>query len=855
VSPQTIAHYRIAVKLGEGGMGEVWRATDTKLNRDVAIKILPETFALDADRMARFTREAQVLASLNHPNIAAIYGVEERALVLELVEGPTLAELIAAGPIPLEDALPIARQIAEALEYAHERGIIHRDLKPANVKVTPEGNVKVLDFGLAKALSADTGAGDPASSPTLTMRATQVGVIMGTAAYMSPEQARGQAVDRRADIWAFGVVLCEMLTGRPLFAGPTISDTLAAVLKTEPNVSAVPAQARPVVERCLRKGVRQRWQAIGDVRIALEEGLPTAEPKRRESWLHWGVTAVLFLLLVVLAIVHFRETPPEAPLTRTYVPPPDRTTFSFSGGLSDVGPVALSPDGRLMAFSAKSANTRSQLWIRRLDALTAQPLAGTEEAIHPFWSPDSRFIGFFAGGKLKKIDAAGGPPVTLCEALSGRGGTWNEAGVIVFSASGIGLGLQRVPASGGVPAPLIVDVVGRWPRFLPDGRHFLYSAGTAVRLGSLDSKATKLLVETLSDAVYTQGHILYLRDDILMAQPFDLKRLALSGEPVPIAENVRSVGALRRGIFTVSQNGMLAYQSGGGQGRFSLTWFDRAGKRLGTLGEAGDMVGVSFSPDRHSVATGVIDPVSRTFDVWLYDAATERRTRFTFDGLRLPPSEIWSPDGTSIVFDANRNGKYGLYRKAANLSGGEDLLYADDVRLSPTSWSPDGKAILYLRAGVGTFALPLTGERKPFPVVSIAVLNSSARFSPDGRWIAYVSPESQRAEIYAMPFSGAGGKVQISISGGTQPRWRGDGREIFYVAPDSRLIAAEIKANGPSLEVGSVQPLFGGMPTELATNAYDVTLDGQRFLVAMPSESATPEPLTLVQNWTVALKK
>ena len=857
MSPQqTIAHYRITAKLGEGGMGEVWRATDTKLGRDVAIKVLPETFAQDADRMARFTREAQVLASLNHPNIAAIYGVEERALVMELAEGPTLAERIAQGAIPLDEALPIAKQIAEALEYAHERGVVHRDLKPANIKITPEGRVKVLDFGLAKAISAEPQAEACATvSPTLTMRATATGVIMGTAAYMSPEQARGHNVDKRADIWAFGVVLYEMVTGSQLFAEATISDTLASVLKEEPDWDRAPAKLRRLLRGCLEKDPKQRLRDIGDAWRLLEGETMLTAPSR--SRLGWMIAAcVLVIALFAVGFLHFRETPPEAAVIRTYIPPPAGTGFNFAGALSAVGPVALSPDGRRMTFSARAADGKNQLWLRSLDALTAQPLAGTEDAIHPFWSPDSRYIAFFAGGKLKKIDASGGPPVTLCDAPVGRGGTWNQAGVIVFTPQFSSLGLHRVSASGGVPAAMSLDATGRWPWFLPDGRHFLFSSGGTVRLGSLDSKESKVLVETVSDAVYSQGYIIYLREDTLMAQPFDLKRLALSGEAVPIAENVRSVGSQRRGVFAVSQNGLLVYQSSTGQGRSALlTWFDRNGKRLGTVGEPGDLVGVELSPDRKNVATSVLDPVSRTFDLWLYGVPKAVRTRFTFNASRNYPHAIWSPDGASMVFDSNRDGKFGLYRKASNLSGSEELLYTDEVLVVPTGWSPMRDLILYNRGGQRIYALPLSGERKPFQILPDAVAPVAAQFSPDGRWIVYGSGESQRTEIYIAPFPGPGGKVQVSTTGGLQPRWRSDGKEISYVAPDGRLMAVEVKVNGSSVEAGRAQPLFSGVPALVLGTSYDASPDGQRFLVAVQPEAAAPEPLTLVQNWTAGLKK
>ena len=508
MTPSAIAHYRITAKLGEGGMGEVWRATDTKLGREVAIKILPDSFAQDPDRLARFTREAQVLASLNHPNIAAIYGVEDQALVMELVEGPTLAERIAQGPIPHVEALPIARQIAEALEYAHERGVVHRDLKPANIKVTPEGRVKVLDFGLAKALTSESpGAGpaaSPMSSPTVTIRAgaSVMGTILGTAAYMSPEQARGQAVDKRSDIWSFGVVLFEMLTGQQMFKGETVSDTLAAVLKTDPDWAKLPADTpapiRAVLRRCLERDRKKRLRDIGDA--FLEVATYSDEPPGpRQGWSYWWPVGVALLslatlVLAVLLVAHFREQ--LQPTFQVSLLPPEKA--AFAPVLSQNGGMAISPDGRTLAFVATQEG-RTLLWVRKLDSLIARPLAGTEHAYQPFWSPDNRFLGFFAGNQLKKIEVAGGLAQVICEATIGRGGTWNREGVIVFS--GIDRTLYRVPAAGGTsPAKLTAldptrqENAHYWPEFLPDGKHFLYLARSggqgksAILVGSVDGK-------------------------------------------------------------------------------------------------------------------------------------------------------------------------------------------------------------------------------------------------------------------------------------------------------------------------------------------------------------------------------
>jgi serine/threonine protein kinase len=546
-----IAHYRVTAKLGQGGMGEVWRATDTKLNRDVAIKILPQAFAQDADRMARFEREAQVLASLNHPNIAAIYGVENRALVMELVPGPTLAERIEQGAIPLEEALPIARQIADALEYAHEKGIVHRDLKPANIKVTPEGRVKVLDFGLAKALSNDHSAADPVSSPTLTMRATTAGVILGTAAYMSPEQARGAETDRGADIWAFGVILYEMLTRRALFAGPTISDTLAAVLKTEPDWSALPPDTPPAIRRllrrCLERDRKRRLHDIADARLDLEEApdpSPEHTPAAPGRVLPWALAATLAVSLLTLALFHFRETPPDDRVLQFLIQPPEKTSFGSS---------AISPDGRILAFTVTGADR--SLWVRRLDSSTPHALPGTYGATFPFWSPDSRYIGFFAEGKLKRVDVSGGPVQTLATASSPRGGAWNRDGTVVFAPAAISA-LSVISAAGGDAKALTrldpsrLELNHRWPSFLPDGRHFLYVVqssrpeNSGIFLQSLDSTNRVRLLPDVSNPAYAGGYLLFARGGTLMAQPFDAGKLRLTGEPFLIAGRVGISGGL-----------------------------------------------------------------------------------------------------------------------------------------------------------------------------------------------------------------------------------------------------------------------------------------------------------------------
>jgi serine/threonine protein kinase/Tol biopolymer transport system component len=856
--PTAIAHYRITAKLGQGGMGAVYRATDTKLQRDVAIKILPESIAEDSDRMARFQREAHVLASLNHPNIAAIYGIEDRALVLELVDG-----VEPGGPLSQAEALPLIHQLIDALEYAHERGIIHRDLKPANLKVTPDGRLKVLDYGLAKAMSDEAvPAGSSTLSPTLTLCSTMAGVIMGTPAYMAPEQARGSAVDKRADIWAFGVIVHELLTGKTVFEGPTIGDTLAAVLTRDPDIESIPPLFRRLIRKCLQRDPRLRLRDISGARILLEEAervTPPPPPTHRAVWPGWAVAALCFAVAGGFAFTHLREVSPDAALIRTSIPPPEKATFIFSGGLANTAPVALSPDGRRLVFGAKGADGKSQLWLRPLDFVNAQPLAGTADAIHPFWSPDSRYIGFFADGKLKKLDAAGGAPVTLCESASGRGGTWNQAGVILFSPSGGSGELRRVSAAGGTSTPLELDTAGRWPWFLPDGRHFLFSSLHEIRVGTLDSKSTKPLVETVSDAVYAEGRLLYLRDDTLLTQPFNLQQLALSGEAVPLAENVRSVGSQRRGIFSVSQNGMLVYQAGVSGGSHVLTWIDRTGKKLGTLGEPADLMSVALSPDGNRAAVSVLDSATHSYDIWLYDTGRDRPTRFTFDRSRGFMPALWSPDGSAVAFtQIGDGGKFALYRKPADLSGKEELLHTEKFALLPINWPAGGEEIYLGGFGIDNrntiVAVPAKGESKSVRrVVTDNII--SPRISPNGRLVVYASFESSHSEVYVRGYPEGGGKLQISINGGMQPRWSRDGKEVFYIAPDGTLTAAEVGTSGSKIEIGRVQPLFGGLTANNAgATPYDVAPDGKRFLVDIQIAPPATDGLVFVQNWRSALR-
>ena len=888
--------YEITAQIGAGGMGEVYRARDPKLGRDVALKVLPEAFARDAERMARFQREAKVLASLNHPNIASIYGLEDsgamHALVMELVEGPTLAERIRSGAVSIDEVLRIAKQITEALEYAHERGIVHRDLKPANVKLTTDGAVKILDFGLAKAVAGDASSLDMANSPTISRMATQEGVLLGTAAYMSPEQAKGRPVDRRADIWAFGVVLYEMLTGRRLFEGETVSDTLAAVLRSEPDWSQLPAATpirfRVLLQRCLQKDAKQRLRDIGDARISIDEVLAGApEPSSVAAtsvsarfWrraLPWAVAGVL---AAAFAFVHFREKPaaPAEPV-RFQVPLPDKTTAASTGAF------ALSPDGHQLAFAAAGSDGVSRLWIRSLDSLEARPLPGSESPRFPpfFWSPDSRFIAFDAGGKLKKIDISGGPAQTLCDVTGlAVGGSWNREGVIIFGQLVPGV-IMRVSANGGSASPLTTldlsrkEIQHTFPSFLPDGRHFIYvrrsdtPENSGVYVGSLDAKPeeqdSKRLLATAYGAAYVppsdaaSGQLLFFRDGTLMTQPFDASRLELLGEPVTVAEHVGSF--LSFGFFSVSTSGVLVYRTGGGAGALQPTWFDRQGKVLGTAGEPGNYLALVLSPDGARAVVRRLDPI---LALYLLDFSRGTSTRFTF-GSSLDQVPTWSPDGSRIVFASDRSGVFDLYQKPASGAQDEELLLKSSENKYPTNWSRDGRFLLYTASAPKTtkgdlWVLPLEGDKKPFPFLRTEFNSGDGQFSPDGRWVAYVSDESGRNEIYVRTFSpdstaaasAAGGKWLISTGGGEGPRWRGDGKELYYLTPDG-LMAVEIAAD-PVFQAGVPKVLFQAPAQGIATSyQWSVTSDGKRFLFVASAAQSRQAAFTLVLNWQAALKK
>src|SRR5579864_8872299 len=889
LAPATrLGSYEIVAPLGSGGMGEVYRARDLKLNRDVALKVLPDAFASDPERLARFEREAHTLAALNHPNIAAIYGVEEssgvRALVMELVEGETLSERIAAGPIPVLEALAIARQIAVALEAAHEHGIIHRDLKPANVKATPDGVVKVLDFGLAKIAEEPSTPGNPTLSPTLTLQATRAGVILGTAAYMSPEQARGAAADRRADIWAFGVVLFEMLTGRQSFPGETTSDILAGVLRAEPEWSALPAATpdgvRKLLKRCLERDRKQRLQAIGEARIAIDECLahpevppasPGSRPKSRER-VAWIAAALAAATALTVAAMHFREKPPDVRTFRFSVFPPDKATF---GNLSTTGAVMVSPDGAQLAFVGAGQGANPELWLRPLDSLTAHPLAGTTGATYPFWSPDSRYLGFFAEGTLKKVAVNGGPPQTLCEATNGRGGSWSRgksgAEVIAFAPNATG-GLFLVSAAGGEPVALtaldssLQQNSHRQPEFLPDGRHFLFVATSsqpeknAIFIGDVEAKpataAARRLMAGDSRPLYAPpGYLLFVREKNLMAQPFDAASVQFTGDIFPIVDHVASAPLRNIGAFSVSGGGLLVWGTDSASPRH-LTWLDRQGKQIAGLDVQEQYRFPELSPDGRRAAFTKVDAVNSKINVWLMDLVRSTASRFTF-GSDLQGWPIWSPDGTRIVYGWLIGPVYELYWKDTSGLGAEELLVKSSENKYARDWSRDGRFILYDLYGPKTkrdlWALPLFGDRKPFPILQTEFEEGDGHFSPDGKWIAYTSNESGRFETYVRSFSGSPGamtgKWQVSASGGSQPRWRRDGRELFFRAVDGKLMAAPIAA-GAAFQAGAPVALFDTRDTSGPFDQdfsvkfdFDVSADGQRFLIAAPLTGAATQPL------------
>jgi len=872
--------YEIVAPIGAGGMGEVYRARDTRLERTVAVKVLPSHLSASAEVRQRFEREAKTISQLSHPHICALYDVGNQDgveyLVMEFLEGETLAQRLLNGSLPAEQTLRYGMEIADALDKAHRQGIVHRDLKPGNMMLTKSG-VKLLDFGLAKAVAPAAVSGSSHSVlPTQAgSNLTQEGTILGTFQYMAPEQLEGREADARTDIFAFGAVLYEMATGRKAFSGRSQASLISSIMKEEPApISTLSPMTPPALDRvvktCLAKDPEDRFQTAHDVRLELQwvaEGgsqagvpAPVAARRKTREAIAWAGFAAAALAAAALAVGYARRAPKPQQAYRSALLPPEKAAAVLFP--------ALSPDGSHVVFGVR-AEGKIALWERALATTEARPLAGTEGGLLPFWSPDGRSIGFFADKKLKRMEIAGGPALTICDA-DGMGGTWNAAGVILF---GIPSGpIQRVAASGGTPSPVTRldasrhETTHRYPSFLPDGRHFLYYAANLagapqdpanlIRAGSLDSRDDRPLVPAYSNTLYASGHLLYVRDGNLLAQRFDPKGLALSDEVAPVAQNVGQFGPfLNFANFSTSDNGVLVYGEATPPSS-RLTWFDRDGKKVGIAGESAPYVGVfRLSPDGTKIAETLWDPTTRKSDLWIQELARGARTRLTSDGSNnVGPA--WSPDGSRIAFMSDRKHQGALYVKEA-AGGGEQPVFEAAGQTTVADWSPDGRQLAIENrepAGerkVALSFLPLEGESKPKPYLQRGAEMGTSRFSPDGRWLAYTSLDSGAWEVYVAPLPGPGGRRQVSTAGGNQPRWRRDGRELFFLA-GRKIMAVEIRTE-PTFEAGAPKVLFD--PGPLGTPAgYEVAADGQRFLVAVSDARETAPPFALVVNWP-ALRK
>src|SRR6266536_3042926 len=880
-----LGRYEIRSKVGEGGMGEVYLARDEKLNRDVAIKVLPATFSQDAARLRRFEQEAQATSALNHPNILAVYdvGTHDGApyVVSELLEGETLRQRLGGTALGQRRAIEYALHIAHGLAAAHEKGIVHRDLKPDNIFITKDERVKILDFGLAKLTQGDATQSET-DIPTRRVN-TDRGVVMGTAGYMSPEQVKGRPVDHRSDIFSLEAILYEILSGRRAFHGESAAETMSAILKEDPpDLSETNQRISPALERlvnhCLEKNPEERFHSARDLAFALDalsgsvavsgQALTAIDALTARSritkhlpWIVAGALALALLVTIPFAISSFRQTPARANVIRASINQPENASFLPRSQF------AVSPDGLRIVFVVRPPGGKQLLWIRPLGALAAQQLAGTEDATYPFWSPDSRFIGYFAQSKLKKIEASGGPPQTICDAPNGRGGTWNRDGVIVFARDNYSP-LYRVAASGGAATPVTklddskLQATHRWPWFLPDGHHFLFRSGTTssasqkenngIYLGSLDSTEQRLILRVDTTPAYASGYLLFVRDNTLMAQPFDEKTFQLTGEAVPVAEQVQFDFSLSRAAFSVSQNGVLVSQSGTALADRELLWYERDGKQTGSAGMPALYSQPHLSPDGQRLAMAIFDLKAGSPDIWIYEMSRDVPVRFTFDP-DFDASPIWSPAGSRIVWGSNRKGHYDLYQKLSSGAGNDEVVLETEENKTATSWSADGRFIAFTSTNIkgntqnDIWILPLFGDRKPFPFLQTQANEIDAQFSPDGRWVAYTSDESGTNQVYIAPFPAAGGKWQVSRSGGTESRWRGDGKEIFFLSPDNKLMAVTVNPKDSSLEVANAETLFEVHPANPPGYHYDVTSNGKRFLVDTTIEGNST-PLALVVN-------
>lgn len=873
--------YEIVCPLGAGGMGEVYRARDERLHRTVAIKVLAPHLSANPNVRVRFEREAKTISSLQHAHICVLHDVGKQAdvdfLVMEYLEGETLRQQLRGGAMPVRKAVECAQQIAQGLAAAHDKGIIHRDLKPENIFITRKGCVKILDFGIAK-LRRNESSG---SSETLELASqTDSGTVLGTVGYMSPEQVKGITADHRSDLFSFGAILCEMLSGKPPFQKATAAETMTAILHEDPPAltqinPGVPYALQQVVERCLEKNPEQRFQSASDLAFALAAfvgsgtfpALP-AEIQKRRLWHSWvPVNVAIAALIIVLTVLFIRRAPnrPEARLVASISPPPD-------GGLwaNMTQPAAISPNGEFLAMVAiRSSHT--QLWVRRLDSLGAQPLAGTEDATNPFWSPDSRYIGFFADGKLKKVDVSGGVVSNVCPAgLFNMGGAWSAQGVILFSV--LPGKLQRVADGGGAPEPIPGIELAKaafgplWPSFLPDGKHFLYvewrypSPGVkdnVLWIGSLDGEKPRRLPIAFTNAEYSGGYLLFNRDGDLLAQPFELKQLELRGRPQPVAHNVQYDTFFDNAAFTVSRDGILVFAPAGTGVNSELTWMDRAGKTLGVLGEPDQFEAQAISPDGTHVAVGV-KPAGSRENIWIYDV--QRGTRVPLDADVIgsaPYRPHWSPDGKQLAYRMTAGKTSVMYVRASDGSGGAQQVGREvEGVLTVEDWSPDGRYLAYLLTkflGPDNWkdsleVIPVTRDARPLFEIQDA---GEARFSPDGRWLAY--SDHTTGQVYVTRFPSLAGRIAVTSSGGTDPRWRGDGQELFYVSNDRRVFSLQVRETAQDFRVLSSRALFMlGLPNEVGF--YDVTRDGKRFLVNIRTHKEESAPLTIDTNWVSSLQ-
>jgi Tol biopolymer transport system component len=891
VAGTKLGRYEIRSKLGAGGMGEVYQGRDTQLGRDVAVKVLPTTVSTDADRLRRFEQEACAASALNHPNILIVHDIGAHDgttyVVSELLEGETLRKRIGGTALGQRRAVEYALQIANGLAAAHEKGIIHRDLKPDNIFVTNDGRVKILDFGLAKLTQLD---GNQVQTDVPTRRVdTDPGVVMGTVGYMSPEQLKGRPVDQRSDIFSFGAILYEMLSGRRAFHGESAAETMSAILKEDPpevsdtNKSVSPALER-LVSHCLEKNPEARFHSSRDVAFALEALSGSAAVAnettaqsfvpaafRVSQWLPWTLAAVGLLLAgITIAWTYFhRQRTDAGPIEamRFIIAMPEKALI--------IGLPSISPDGRYVVFRLNTDDGKQLLWMRALGSFEAHPLLGTDGASQQFWSPNSRSVGFFANGKLKRIDVSGGSAQTICDAPSNYSGAWSRDGTIIFSR-GVASGLYRVPAAGGMPTQLTEvdsarnEIEHIWPYFLPDGRHFLFLVRNAqpensgIYVGTLDSKEITRLLQAHSSVAYAPpGYVLFVRESTLMAQGFDADTLELKGDAFPVAEQTLRNPIIGRAMFSVSENGVLVLRAGGFVNN-QLIWFDRSGKQLGALTPPGSYNAPALSHDEKKIAVSRVDRQTDTAaDIWLIDLERGSQIRLTTDAASDTfPS--WSPNGDRITFISTRNGATSIYQKPSNgVSPEEPLVTSAELKYAP-QWSPDGQSIIYSqlnpKTNVDLYLLSLSGEKKSTSLLQTNFIEGQPRFSPNGRWIAYISNETGQFEVYVERFPATGAKLAISIGGGSQPQWRADGRELYYYAPDRKLMAVEVNGDGPTFKVGEARPLF-----EIRVNAidqsfpgngyYTPTRDGKRFLVSSVPEAPERQQINMIVNWMADLKK